>query len=137
MEEMTGMKTITIETAARTEMVNITREIEKAVKESGVQDGLCYIFVPHTTAGITINENADEDVKTDIIKELNKIIPYMDDYRHIEGNSDAHIKASLMGSSVTVAVESGHLVLGTWQGIYFCEFDGPRKRRVYIKTLCS
>lgn len=131
------MKTITIETAARTEMVNITREIEKAVKESGVQDGLCYIFVPHTTAGITINENADEDVKTDIIKELNKIIPYMDDYRHIEGNSDAHMKASLMGSSVTVAVESGHLVLGTWQGIYFCEFDGPRKRRVYIKTLCS
>lgn len=85
------MKTIAIETAVRTEMVNITREIEKAVKESGTQDGLCFVFVPHTTAGITINENADEDVKADIIKELNKIIPYRDDYRHIEGNSDAHI----------------------------------------------
>lgn len=129
------MKTIEIKTTARTEMVNITREIEKVVREAGVRDGLCYVFVPHTTAGITINENADEDVKSDILKELGKIVPYNDGYTHIEGNSDAHIKATLTGSSVTVAAEDGHLVLGTWQGIYFCEFDGPRRRKVYLKII--
>jgi secondary thiamine-phosphate synthase enzyme len=116
-------------------MLNITHEVETAAREAGVRDGLCYVFVPHTTAGITINENADEDVKSDIIKELSKIVPYNDGYRHVEGNSDAHIKAVITGSSVTVAVEDNRLVLGTWQGIYFCEFDGPRRRKVYIKFI--
>lgn len=129
------MKAIEIKTTERTEMVNITREIERAVREAGIRDGLCYVFVPHTTAGITINENADEDVKWDIVKELCNIVPYNGGYRHIEGNSDAHIKATLTGSSVTVAVEDGQLLLGTWQAIYFCEFDGPRRRKVYIKII--
>lgn len=131
------MKTIEIQTKARNEMVNITREIERIARESGIREGLCYVFVPHTTAGITINENADEDVKLDIIKELAKIVPHNDGYRHIEGNSDAHIKATLTGSSITVAIEDGNLVLGTWQGIYFCEFDGPRRRKVYVKIIKS
>lgn len=129
------MKTIEIKTTERTEMVNITREIERVIREAGVRDGLCHVFVPHTTAGITINENADEDVKSDIIMGLSKIVPYSDGYKHIEGNSDAHIKATLTGSSVTVAVEDGHLVLGTWQAIYFCEFDGPRRRKAHVKII--
>ncbi|MGB9814135.1 MAG: secondary thiamine-phosphate synthase enzyme YjbQ [Thermovenabulum sp.] len=129
------MKIISVETTERTQMVDITYEVRKGISELGVKDGLCLVFVPHTTAGITINENADQDVKTDIINSLNKLIPQKGDYRHREGNSDAHIKASLMGSSVMLAIENGELVLGSWQGIFFCEFDGPRKRKVVIKCI--
>lgn len=129
------MKIISINTTARTQMVDITSEIKKAVSESGVKDGLCFVFIPHTTAGVTINENADEDVKIDIINTLNKLIPQRGDYRHAEGNSDAHLKASLIGSSVMLAIEKGELVLGTWQGIIFCEFDGPRQRKVFVKCV--
>lgn len=129
------MKIISVETTERTQMVDITYEVRKGISELGVKDGLCLVFVPHTTAGITINENADQDVKTDIINSLNKLILQKGDYRHREGNSDAHIKASLMGSSVMLAIENGELVLGSWQGIFFCEFDGPRKRKVVIKCI--
>ncbi|KYO64808.1 secondary thiamine-phosphate synthase enzyme YjbQ [Thermovenabulum gondwanense] len=131
------MKIINLVTTARTQIVDITSEIKKAVSESGVMDGLCFVFIPHTTAGVTINENADEDVKIDIINTLNKLIPQRGDYRHAEGNSDAHLKASLIGSSVMLAIEKGELVLGTWQGIFFCEFDGPRQRKVFVKCVNS
>ena len=128
---------IEVKTTARNQMVDITDEVKKAVSESGVKDGLCFIFVPHTTAGVTINENADDDVKTDIINALNRLIPQRGDYRHVEGNSDAHIKATLVGSSVVLAIEDGRPVLGTWQGVLFCEFDGPRKRKVIVKCVNS
>jgi secondary thiamine-phosphate synthase enzyme len=124
------MGEIRVSTKGRTEMVDITREVQRAVTESGVRDGLCHVYVPHTTAGITINENADPSVCQDILMELNKIVPFQDDYRHLEGNAAAHIKASIVGSSETILVEGGRLLLGTWQGIFFCEFDGPRSRRV-------
>ncbi|NNG67243.1 secondary thiamine-phosphate synthase enzyme YjbQ [Caldanaerobacter subterraneus] len=130
------MKSIYINTPAREVMIDITREVQEEVKRSGVREGICTVFVPHTTAGITINENADPTVKEDILSALDKIIPNIS-FKHLEGNSDAHIKASLVGSSVTVLIENGELVLGTWQGIYFCEFDGPRKRKVYIKIIPS
>lgn len=115
-------------------MVNITENVRQAVRNSGVTDGIVTVFVPHTTAGVTINENADPDVVWDILYELDKIVPWEDGYRHYEGNTAAHIKASMMGSSVTVIIENGRLLLGTWQGIYFCEFDGPRNRKVIIKV---
>jgi len=122
-----------VRTHARTEMVDITSKIQQSVKESGIESGICTVFVPHTTAGITINENADPDVVSDILKEVNKIVPFEDGYLHMEGNSAAHIKASLFGFSQQIIVEGGRLMLGTWQGIYFCEFDGPRNREVYVK----
>jgi secondary thiamine-phosphate synthase enzyme len=109
--------------------------IRKVVAESGVKSGLCTVYVPHTTAAVTINENADPDVKTDILKELNKIVPFNDNYSHLEGNAAAHIKSSLVGASETVVVEEGSLVLGTWQGICLCEFDGPRSRKVLVKVI--
>ena len=124
-----------IQTQSQTEFVDITHQIQKAVSESGIRNGLCHIFVPHTTAGITINENADPSVRHDIVKELNKIIPFEDNYHHMEGNSAAHIKSSLLGVSLQVIVEDGRLLLGTWQGIYFCEFDGPRTRSVWINIM--
>jgi len=129
------VKTLSIRTSARTQLLDITSQVQRAVDESGVQDGLCTVYVPHTTAGVTINENADPDVAYDILKEINKVIPFNDDYRHMEGNSAAHIKASLVGFSQQVIIESGRLLLGTWQGIYFCEFDGPRSRQVKIKII--
>jgi secondary thiamine-phosphate synthase enzyme len=124
-----------VRTSAQSEFVNITRSVREAVKETGVSDGICIVFVPHTTAAVTINENADPSVVQDIIMELNKIVPFKDSYRHGEGNSPAHIKASLVGCSQSVFVESGELVLGTWQGIFFCEFDGPRNRQVHVKVI--
>ncbi len=127
------VKRIGIKTGARTELVDISPEVEKTVKESRIEDGVCYLFVPHTTAGITINENADPSVRRDILMELAKVIPFEDNYSHGEGNSAAHIKAGLVGSSATILIEGGRLVLGTWQGIYFCEFDGPRQREVLVK----
>ena len=124
------MGEIRVSTKSRTELVDITSEVQRVVTESGVRDGVCHVYVPHTTAGVTINENADPSVREDILKELNKIVPFEDNYRHLEGNAAAHIKASLVGSSETIMVAGGRLLLGTWQGIFFCEFDGPRSRRV-------
>ncbi len=129
------VRTLSIRTSARTQLLDITSQVRRVVEESGVQDGLCTVYVPHTTAGVTINENADPDVVSDILKEINKVIPFNDDYRHMEGNSAAHIKASLFGFSQQVIIESGRLLLGTWQDIYFCEFDGPRNRQVKVKII--
>jgi len=129
------MNTIRVDTGKREEFVDITSEVQNAVSESGVKDGVCIVFNPHTTAGLTINENADPDVVSDIIKHLRKVVPEDAGFAHSEGNSDAHIKASLMGSSLNILVEGGRLVLGTWQGVYFCEFDGPRSRKAYVQVL--
>jgi len=129
------IQTFPVKTSTQTEFIDITRSVQEAVKKTGVEDGICIIFVPHTTAAVTINENADPSVVQDIVMELNKIIPFKNQYRHMEGNSPAHIKASLLGCSQIVFVESGKLVLGTWQGIFFCEFDGPRNRKVYVKGI--
>ena len=115
------------------ELIDITKKVEHIVLKSSHKQGVCYVFVPHTTAGITINENADPSVKSDILYGLGKIVPRDGDYRHAEGNSAAHIKASLMGFSLTVFIEEGRLLLGTWQGIYFAEFDGPRTREVWVR----
>ncbi len=118
-------------------MIDITSKIQEAVSKSGVKSGICHIFVPHTTAGLTINENADPDVVDDILKEINKIVPFGDGYKHCEGNSAAHIKASMFGFSLQIIIEEAELMLGRWQGIYFCEFDGPRNREIYIKVCCG
>lgn len=122
-----------VKTGARNEMVDITGSVQKEVSKAGVTDGLCVVYVPHTTAGVTVNEGADPAVCRDILGKLEELVPPNAGYRHMEGNADSHIKASLMGSSVSVLVENGRLVLGTWQKIFFCEFDGPRSRKVYIK----
>ncbi|MEW6095598.1 MAG: secondary thiamine-phosphate synthase enzyme YjbQ [bacterium] len=124
-----------INSKSRTELIDITSQIEDVVRNSRIKSGICYVFVPHTTAGITINENADPSVVADILMELNKVIPFKDNYSHIEGNSDAHIKSTLIGTSVTIFIENNRLLLGTWQGVYFCEFDGPRRRRVFVKII--
>jgi len=129
------MEEIAVKTRSRTELVDITQQVAGAVADAGVDDGLCVVYVPHTTAGVTINENADRDVVRDILSEVNKVIPFEDDYHHNEGNSAAHIKSSLFGCSQTIPIADGRLALGTWQGIYFCEFDGPRSRRVYVQTI--
>jgi secondary thiamine-phosphate synthase enzyme len=128
-------KEISVKTSSRVELIDITHLVEKVISESKVKSGLCTIYVPHTTAAVTINENADPSVRSDIIKELNKIVPFDDNYSHLEGNAAAHIKASIIGPSETILVDGGSLVLGTWQGIYFCEFDGPRNRKVIIKII--
>ena len=114
-------------------MLDVTQSVQERVSESGITDGVCIVYVPHTTAGITINEGADPSVCVDITTKLNELVPPHAGYRHLEGNADSHIKASLIGSSVSVIVESGRLVLGTWQKIFFCEFDGPRSRKIYFK----
>jgi len=129
------LKRIPVKTNTQNQILDITIHIEKIVEESKASEGICYIFVPHTTAGITINENADPSVKSDILMELNKIIPFKDNYSHNEGNSAAHIKASLMGFSQNIIINKGRLVLGNWQGICFCEFDGPRSRNLYVKII--
>ena len=126
------LKEFTVRTNSRVEFVAITNEVKKIVSESGVGEGVCHVYVPHTTAGVTINEGADPDVVRDMTMELNKIVPFDDGYLHNEGNSAAHIKTSLMGNSAAVFVDAGRLLLGTWQTIYFCEFDGPRTRRVLV-----
>ncbi len=131
------MEKFTIHSVDRTSIIDITQQIQSIVKESGINDGVCYVFIPHTTAGVTINENADPDVKSDMLMEINKVIPFNDSYRHIEGNSAAHIKASLFGNSETIFLKEGRLQLGTWQGIFFCEFDGPRTRQVWVNLIKS
>ena len=117
------------------EMKDITHLVQKAVTESGVRDGICTVFIPHTTAAVTINENADPDVVRDFVMEIEKIVPWQDGYRHMEGNSAAHLKSSMIGFSEQIIIDDGRLVLGTWQGIYFCEYDGPRHRKVYVKVM--
>lgn len=129
------MNKISVRTSKRSQMVDITSEVQSAVSEAGLADGLCVVFVPHTTAGVTINENADPAVVRDLLTTLSGLVPESGDYAHAEGNSDAHLKAAMMGFSVQVFVEGGRLQLGTWQGIYFCEFDGPRNRQVWLKTI--
>ncbi|OGS03749.1 MAG: hypothetical protein A2204_03920 [Elusimicrobia bacterium RIFOXYA1_FULL_47_7] len=124
-----------IKTKSRTDFIDITGAVSELLKDERVKDGLCHIFVPHTTAGITINENADPDVMADITAYLDTAVPWKNNYGHSEGNSAAHIKASLLGSSVSVPVSNGSLVLGTWQGIYFSEFDGPRTRKVIVTVI--
>ena len=124
---------LSVRTSARTELIDITSKIARLVKESGVSEGRCMLYVPHTTAAVTINESADPSVKDDILMVLNQIVPWDANYRHGEGNSPAHVKSTLVGASETVAIENGSLVLGTWQGIFFCEFDGPRTRKVHVR----
>ncbi len=126
---------ITVRSQNQTELIDITAQVQKQVAASGVQDGVCMLYVPHTTAGLTINENADPSVKGDILTILNTIVPWKADYRHLEGNSPAHIKSTLVGVSQWVRVENGRLALGSWQGIFFCEFDGPRTRTVNIHLI--
>jgi secondary thiamine-phosphate synthase enzyme len=126
---------INVKSRTTTELIDITAEVQKALRSEGCRNGICMVFVPHTTAAATINESADPAVREDMITALNKIVPWKDAYRHAEGNSPAHIKASLMGASVLVAVENGNLMLGTWQGIFFCEFDGPRNRKAMLSFM--
>ncbi len=126
------MYKFSIKTHRRTEFPDITTEVRRIVAESGISEGVVTVFIPHTTAAVTINENADPDVKRDMLYEVNKIVPFEDDYHHFEGNSAAHIKASFFGSSAQIIVAGGQLQLGRWQGIYFCEFDGPRTREVWL-----
>jgi len=127
----------TLRTHSKIEMIDITGSIRQIVKKSGVKNGICLVYVPHTTAAVTINENADSSVKRDIISKLSQLIPEGDNYTHIEGNSDAHIKSSIIGASVVIPIDSGNLVLGTWQGIFFCEFDGPRTRKFFVQIVDS
>jgi len=129
------MKQLAVKTNSRFEMIDITNHVRSVLRESNVKSGICYVFVPHTTAAVTINENADPDVPRDIIMELDKVIPLHDNYRHMEGNSAAHIKSSLVGSSEMIFIENGSLVFGTWQSLFFCEFDGPRTRKVFVKVV--
>ncbi len=130
-----GYREIKVTTHSHTQMINITGQVREIVSQSGIISGVCYIYVPHTTAGITINENVDPDVVSDIIYVTAKMVPWEDGYSHIEGNSAAHLKASLMGFSQAVFIDGGKLVLGTWQGIFLCEFDGPRQRKVLVKII--
>lgn len=127
------MKKISLKTNKRIELIDITGQLQSIIAENRVKDGVCFVFCPHTTAGLTINENADPSVQKDILNSLNKLVPAGAGYAHSEGNADSHIKASIFGSSLNVFVEGGQLILGTWQGIYFCEGDGPRLREVWIK----
>lgn len=129
------MDEISVNTSSHTQFIDITSKVSEVLQKAGIKDGICTVFTPHTTAGITINENADPDVPRDIIKEMGKVIPLNDGYDHIEGNSAAHIKSSLFGCSETVIVRNGSLMLGTWQSVFFCEFDGPRNRKVWVEII--
>ncbi len=126
---------LTVKTDSRTQFLDITGKIRQSVKETGIRTGMAMLYVPHTTAAVTINESADPAVRSDIVMALDKIVPENDNYRHMEGNSPAHIKSTLVGASELIAIENGSLVLGTWQGIFFCEFDGPRTRKLHVNFL--
>ena len=126
---------LSVKTGAKTELVDITSQVQQAIQSSGIQNGFCLLYVPHTTAAVTINESADPSVKEDVLMMLNQIVPWEGGYRHLEGNSPAHVKATLVGASEWIAVEQGQLVLGTWQGVFFCEFDGPRTRKLHVRFL--
>lgn len=127
--------TLNLHTTSRCQLMDITAQVQKIIQAEKVQEGLCYLFVPHTTAGITVNEHADPSVAYDILAQLERLVPREGGYRHLEGNADAHVKASLVGCSLTLLVSGGRLVLGTWQGVFFCEFDGPRQRKVLVKVV--
>jgi len=129
------IKNINVNSSKRSELIDITARIEELVEASNILDGVCHLYVPHTTAAVTINEGADPSVKREIIASLDKLVPYTGDYLHMEGNSDAHIKATLTGSSEIILIEKGTLLLGTWQSVYFCEFDGPRSRQLMVKIV--
>ena len=129
------IKNINVKTGSRIEFVNITSDLQKIVSESGVRNGVCHVYIPHTTAGVTINEGADPSVVEDIVSTLNKQVPHISGYLHAEGNSDAHIKTSLVGSSESIFIGGGKLLLGTWQAVFFCEFDGARTRTVMVKVM--
>lgn len=130
------MQELTVQTSKRDEFVSITRKVQDIVTQAGIEQGRVMVYVPHTTAGVTINENADPDVVHDMLAQLDEMVPWRQPfYQHAEGNSASHVKASMMGSSVTVLIQSGRLVLGTWQGIFFCEFDGPRLRKVLVELM--
>ncbi len=131
------MMRLTVSTSSKIELLDITQRIQEAIDREAIKDGIAYLFVPHTTAAITINENADPSVKEDILAELSKLIPQNGKFRHQEGNADAHIKATIIGSSENIPIEGGKLCLGTWQGIYLCEFDGPRRRHIQVKIIRS
>ena len=126
---------INISTSKNNQLVNITQNVQEAITKSGVSDGICFVHIAHTTAGITINENADPDVVRDILLSLDDIVKNLSGFRHFEGNSTAHVKSSLMGNSVSIPIQNGKLQLGTWQGIYFCEFDGPRNRKAWVNCV--
>lgn len=129
------MKSFTLQTRSRTDFINMDRQVMEALSDAGLRNGIVTVFVPHTTAGVTINENADPDVVTDMEIVLDQMVPWNGNYRHAEGNTAAHVKASMMGSSAQVIVRDGRLQLGTWQSLFFCEFDGPRTRTVWIKGI--
>ncbi len=128
------MKEIILKTNRRMELIDITAQVTEAVRSSGIREGICVVYCPHTTAGLTINEHADPNVASDIVNRLSKLVPHNENYAHIEGNADAHIKSTLTGNSVQLIVNNGNLLLGVWQGIFFCEYDGPRNRRVWVQV---
>ncbi len=128
------LTTLQVKSSQRSEMIDVTGQVQTVVSKSGIKDGICYLYVPHTTGAITINEGADPNVVVDILTTLDRLIPWRNNYRHMEGNAAAHIKTSLMGSSERIFVDNGKLVLGTWQRIFFCEFDGPRTRKLHVKV---
>ena len=131
---MAYLREISVETHQRNEVIKLDGDVARFIAESGVKDGICHVFIPHTTAGVIINEGADPDVARDILARLAHLVPHRDGYAHASGNADSHIKAALVGSSATVIVESGVPMLGTWQSIFFCEFDGPRRRKVLLRV---
>ncbi len=126
---------ISVRSSRRIEMIDITSKVREVVRKSGVKDGVCVLYVPHTTAAVTINENADPSVRVDIENTLSKLVPYGAGYAHLEGNADAHIKATMVGPSENLIIRNGDILLGTWQGIFFCEFDGPRSRKLFVKII--
>jgi len=128
-------ESLAVRTSARTDLVDITRLVAAVVRKSGIDSGICFVYVPHTTAGVTINENADADVQRDLKNALDRLVPWEAGYAHSEGNSAAHLKASLTGFTAAVPVERGQMLLGTWQAVYFCEFDGPRERKAIVKVV--
>jgi secondary thiamine-phosphate synthase enzyme len=128
------LKEIILKTNRRIELIDITAQVAEAVRSSGIREGICVVYCPHTTAGLTINEHADPNVASDIVNRLSKLVPHNENYAHIEGNADAHIKSTLTGNSVQLIVNNGNLLLGVWQGIFFCEYDGPRNRRVWVQV---
>jgi secondary thiamine-phosphate synthase enzyme len=131
------LQTLSIRTRSRNESRDVTAEVEHVVRASGVASGICYLYVPHTTAGVAINEHADPDVMTDVEGALRRLVPHSAGYQHAEGNADAHIKAVMVGASQSLPIENGRLALGTWQGIFFCEFDGPRERKLRVKIIAG
>jgi secondary thiamine-phosphate synthase enzyme len=128
---------INVKTNSKTELIDITAKIEEVISQNSITNGLCFLFVPHTTAAVTINESADPSVKSDMLMVLNQMVPWKADYRHMEGNSPAHVKSSLIGASELITIANKRLVLGTWQGIFFCEFDGPRQRKLHVKFIIN